>query len=190
VEDRFEDGRALGDRLVWIAAGIGVHAIAVDKLVDTVLTEEGDGVGNARRQLLVKRLGSGKADIGQPASDDGGGLVELRMVADLFHDGRDPDVLQVACGDLPCLDVVRIVQILQAQYAPAVLRGKVGVVADRIELVADLESRQFDAGLFKGRQLRGELLPETVRIAIDERRRRPAATSIPLVCFWVPPKAG
>ena len=76
VEDRLQYGYALRHGLVRIAAGVGVNAKAIDELIYTVLSQECDGVRNARRKLVVKRLGSGKADIGQSACDDRRGLVE------------------------------------------------------------------------------------------------------------------
>src|SRR5882757_6647364 len=76
VEDRLQYGYALRDGLARIAAGVGMHAIAIDELIYAVLSQERDGVRNARRKLVVERLGSGKVDIGQSAYDDRRGLVE------------------------------------------------------------------------------------------------------------------
>src|SRR5882757_10090767 len=54
MEDRFQDGYTPHDGLARLAAGIGMYAIALDKLVDAMLAQECDRVRDAGRQLPVE----------------------------------------------------------------------------------------------------------------------------------------
>lgn len=64
------------------------------------------------------------------------------MIANFFGDRQYLHVLQVACRYPIGLDIFRIIQVRQTQYAPAAMRREIGVVADCIELVEELTEEQ------------------------------------------------